>query len=256
MINIAGYQFTDLNNLSELQHDLLSTCQKLALKGTIYLSHEGININLCGDEANIAQFKKIMSTQPPFTLLTFRESFSETSSFKRLKVKLKKEIISLHQPTVNVIEKTAPRIKPEVFKKWLDEKRDMLILDTRNDYEIRFGTFDQALNLGLNHFHEFPHRKDSLVTQQPIVMFCTGGIRCEKAASYLMNHGFDEIYQLEGGILNYFAAMGGAHYNGECFVFDDRVSLNPSLSVTGTRQCSHCQGPVTIEKKDCSACES
>jgi len=182
-------------------------------------------------------------------------------SCQLLKIKLRKEIISFRQERINPVEKTAPSISPEIFKKWLDENRDITVLDTRNDYEIRFGTFANSVNLQLNNFCEFSEAALQLKHDKPIVMFCTGGIRCEKAALYLQAQGHADVYQLEGGILNYFAKVGGAHYQGECYVFDERISVNTNLQPTQTAQCRVCQGPIKQENFRqvtnnviCSAC--
>lgn len=227
ILNIAGYKFTTLSGLTDLQHSLLEFCKQQALKGTILLSDEGININLAGIVSAIDAFKAHLATEPRFVGMSFHESYSETQPFQHLKIKVKKEIITLRQPEVKATETRAPSLTPEELKQWLDEKRDITLLDTRNDFEIGYGTFQSAVNLHLNNFGELPSAINQLSPDKPLVMFCTGGIRCEKAALYLMNHGFSEIYQLDGGILGYFARVGGDHYTGGCFVFDERVSLKP-----------------------------
>jgi UPF0176 protein len=242
--NIAGYKFIALANLPEMRVELLDKCLSLAIKGTILLSPEGINMNLAATHDAISHFKAYLLANPHFSDMTFRESLSAESPFKRMKVKLKKEIITMRTPDVNPGEIRAPSISPTDFKQWLDENRDMVVLDTRNDYEMQFGTFDNAVNLHLKDFGEFPEKSKSLTKDKPIVMFCTGGIRCEKAAVHLLNAGFEKVFQLDGGILNYFAEVGGAHYNGECFVFDGRVALNPELQATGAEQCCVCQNPI------------
>ena len=124
-------------------------------------------------------------------------------------------------------EKRAPSISPTTFKQWLDENRDIIILDTRNDYEIEMGAFTNAVNLHLQDFCQFTQSLKNIPREKPIVMYCTGGIRCEKAALHLINEGYNDVYQLDGGILNYFEKVGGSHYTGECYVFDERVALTP-----------------------------
>lgn len=243
-LNIAGYKFISLTELANLRSQLLALGELLQLKGTILLSQEGINLSLSGLVEKIEQFKADLKQQPIFADMTFRESFSEFQAFKRFKIKIKKEIITMRRSEVCPQDYRAPGISPEEFKQWLDENRDITVLDTRNDYEVRFGTFDRALNLKMKDFSEFPEKAKQLNMGKPIVMFCTGGIRCEKAAVHLRNEGFAEVYQLEGGILNYFAKAGAAHYDGDCFVFDERVALNPSLEMSGIKQCVECQGPV------------
>ncbi|TAK75045.1 MAG: sulfurtransferase, partial [Gammaproteobacteria bacterium] len=182
-----------------------------------------------GEIDNIAAFQAYLKEDTRFADITFRESYSATQSFQRLKVKIKKEIITLRQPEINPVEGRAPAIAPETLKQWLDEKRDITILDTRNEYEVEMGAFKGAVNLHINHFVEFPQAVTAIERDKPVVMYCTGGIRCEKAALYMKSQGFSEVYQLDGGILNYFNRVGGAHYEGGCFVFDERVLLEPEV---------------------------
>lgn len=229
ILNIAGYQFITLTHLNDLRDDTMAMCHALEIKGTILLSEEGINLNLAGTLSAIHTFRAHLTADPRFASIDFKESYSETQPFKRLKIKLKKEIITLRQPAAKVTKNRAPTIAPATLKQWLDQKKELTLLDTRNDYEIEFGSFVGAVNLHLKHFVNFPKASEHIIKSKPVVMFCTGGIRCEKAAIYLQNQGFPEVYQLDGGILNYFAQVGGSHYQGDCFVFDDRIALNPSL---------------------------
>ncbi len=229
ILNIAGYKFITLDNLSELRISLLNQCDELMLKGTILLSPEGINITLAGKLADIIAFKAYLTAHASFSDMTFRESDSATQPFKRLKVKLKKEIITLRRPEICPETQRVPAISPQQFKQWLDQGRELTILDTRNDYEVELGTFVGATTLNIQDFCEFPQAVENLPADKPVVMFCTGGVRCEKAGVHLLNKGFSEVYQLNGGILNYFAMEGGAHYEGACFVFDERIALDPNL---------------------------
>ena len=243
ILNIAGYKFILLDELSALRARFLAIGKEQQLRGTILLSTEGINLSLCATPDNIALFKQFLLSDARFRDITFRESVSTFQPFRRLKVKLKKEIITMRCTDIKPETEKAPCLSPEDFKKWLDEKRDVTLLDARNDYEVQFGTFEKAVNLRMHDFSEFPQAAEKLQRDKPIVMFCTGGIRCEKAALHLANAGFTDVYQLEGGILNYFAKVGNDHYQGECFVFDGRVSLDATLQMTGTLQCVKCQGP-------------
>jgi UPF0176 protein len=255
MMNIAGYKFIPLEDRELLRPALLDQCAGLNLKGTILLSTEGININLAGKPAEIGQFKAYLGQDRRFSDMSFRESYSAIQPFNRMKVKFKQEIITMHCPEIRAECMRAPSISPVELKKWLDEKKDIILLDTRNDYEVRFGTFDNALHFQLADFGEFPSIAEKLDKNKPVVMFCTGGVRCEKAGLYFLSQGFSEIYQLEGGILNYFATVGGAHYHGECYVFDQRISLDSHLKETGTKQCGTCQGPITeVQQGVCSGC--
>jgi UPF0176 protein len=242
--NIAGYKFVTLTELAELRSVTLEKCIGLGVKGTILLSSEGINIGLAALPEAIHEFKQYLLADDRFADMTFRESFSKEQPFRRMKVKLRKEIITMRQPDVQPELARAPSISPREFKQWLDENKDIAVLDTRNDYEVQFGTFANAINLQMKDFSEFPEKSKELAKDKPIVMFCTGGIRCEKAGVYLLNSGFEKVYQLEGGILNYFTEVGGDHYDGECFVFDGRVALDSNLKSTGAQQCCVCQQPV------------
>ena len=226
ILNIAGYKFFELVHLESLRDDLQARCAALALKGTILLSPEGININLAGTEQAITDFTTALASIEYFAAMRFHHTWSNEQPFQLLKVKIKKEIITMRQGDVAPLHgNRAPDISPAEFKKWLDENRDITLLDARNDYEYDYGTFTGAVNLHLQHFGELPEAIQHLDKQKPLVTFCTGGIRCEKAALYLQNQGFAEVYQLDGGILGYFAQVGGAHYEGECFVFDERGAV-------------------------------
>lgn len=249
LLNIAGYKFIPLTELQQLREYFFARCTELHLKGTILLSQEGINMSLAGSPVDIRDFQVFLRDDARFADMTFHENFASSQLFQRLKVKIKNEIITLRQPQANPVGMRAPDIDPLEFKQWLDEQRDMIVLDTRNDYEVRFGTFENAVNLHINDFGEFPEAVANLPKDKPIVMFCTGGIRCEKASLYMLNEGYKEVYQLDGGILGYFAKVGGAHYQGECFVFDERVAVDAALEPTGVVQCKHCHGPVTPEQQ-------
>lgn len=232
ILNIAGYKFIELTGLVDLKAMLLQACEQLNLKGTILLSPEGINVSLAGVPADIESFKSILAENESLTGMSFHHTYSAERPFKRMKVKLKKEIITLRKgnTTSPVQGQRAPALSPQELKRWLDENRDITLLDTRNDYEFEFGAFKGSVNLHMNNFCELPEKVLQLDKQKPVVMCCTGGIRCEKAALYMQQQGFSEVYQLDGGILGYFAEVGGEHYDGRCFVFDDRVSIGSNLS--------------------------
>lgn len=255
ILNIAGYKFTSLTALEALRDSLYAECESRALKGTILLSHEGLNLSLAGGEQAVSGFMRELQSRPSFADMWFHQTYSEHQPFKRLKVKLKDEIITMRQGEVAPLAKRAPDITPAELKNWLDENRDMTLLDTRNDYEFRFGAFRGAINLHIQNFGELPAAIQSLDKNKPLVMCCTGGIRCEKAAIYMQEQGFKEVYQLDTGILGYFAKVGGAHYEGECFVFDERVALGADLRAHGTRQCATCQGPIAPADTACRYCQ-
>jgi predicted sulfurtransferase len=168
-------------------------------------------------------------------------------------VRLKKEIIAFGVEGIDPARRTSPKLSARELKQWLDEGRPVTLLDTRNDYEVRLGTFRHALPIGVDHFRDFPaavRRLPDTLKEQPIVMFCTGGIRCEKAGPFMEREGFRQIYQLDGGILKYFEECGGAHYDGECFVFDQRVGVDPALHETDSVVCFGCQSPLTEAEQE------
>lgn len=236
IINIAGYKFISLESPATLRETFLGRCKTLQLKGTILLSQEGININLSGEFSSIQAFKTHLQENPLFADMAFHETTSPGETHKRLKIKLKKEIITMRTPNINPETERAQAISPEEFKQWLDENRDMVILDTRNDYEIALGTFKNAMNLDLSTFEAFPESIKNLDRDKPFVLCCTGGIRCEKAAIFMTRQGFSNVWQLDGGILGYFAKVGGAHYEGTCFVFDERIALDSNLRAVSSSE--------------------
>lgn len=232
ILNIAGYKFIQLTQLPALRDQLKINCNALRLKGTILLSSEGANITLAGTVKNTNEFIERLAQNPKFADIQYKKSYSDFVPFKRLLIKIKKEIITFAISGVNPTTLTGTRIAPQEFKRWLDENKDIAVLDVRNDCEIQAGTFAKAINLKINNFRSFPQAVKKLapeLKQKPLVMFCTGGIRCEKASAYLLQQGFSEIYQLDGGILQYFAECGQAHYEGKCFVFDARGALDERL---------------------------
>ncbi len=237
ILNIAAYKFVTIpaEELKTLRDTLKAETLRLELKGTILLSPEGINLFLAGVVENIEAFINYLAEMSYTQNLTYKKSLSATQPFKRMLVKIKKEIIAFGISSVQPEKFTAPRISPQTFKQWLAERRDVVVLDTRNDYEIQHGTFANATQLNLQHFRDFPaavEKLDPALKETPIVTFCTGGIRCEKAAAWLLQAGYQKVYQLDGGILNYFAECGTAYYQGECFVFDERIALDAELAET------------------------
>ena len=246
--NIAAYRFAELTDLKSLRQRLLSLCRGWGLKGTILISMEGINLFVAGGSAEIdlllAELRSIQGLEG----LAVKTSESDHQPFSRMLVRIKKEIIAFGVDGINPARRTSPKLPPATLKQWLDEGRRITLLDTRNDYEIKLGTFRGALPAGIDHFRDFPQaveRFPESLKDEPIVMFCTGGIRCEKAGPYMEREGFREIYQLDGGILKYFEECGGAHYDGECFVFDQRVGVDPALRETETMQCFKCLSPLS-----------
>ena len=250
VVNVAAYLFTPLDRLAERREELRTLCKRGGLKGTILLSPEGINLFIAGAREGIERLLAHLRSDPLMANLEVKESLSDHQPFRRLLVKLKKEIIAFGVAGIAPGSSTSPKISATQLKEWLDEGRPVTLLDTRNDYEIRLGTFQNAMPIGVDHFRDFPaavRRLPEALKDQPIVMFCTGGIRCEKAGPFMEQEGFREVYQLDGGILKYFEVCGAAHYQGDCFVFDQRVAVNPQLEETATTQCFACQHPLTSE---------
>ncbi len=231
-INLAGYKFVKLDGLAELRASLRLQCEHLGLKGTILVSPEGINVFVAGPEREIGEFKALLLADDHFVGLRFKESRSAAQPFKRMLVKIKPEIITLRVPGLDPAANPAPALAPAELKRWLDEGREVVLLDTRNAFEVEAGTFRNALHLDLKAFGEFPQAVDGLdpsLKDKTVVTFCTGGIRCEKAAPVLIGKGFRDVYQLQGGILQYFEDSGAVHFDGRCFVFDERNTLDGEL---------------------------
>jgi UPF0176 protein len=248
--NIAAYKFVQIVDLQILRSELKSLCKRLKLKGTILVAHEGINIFMAGEAANIDLFVSEIRRDDRFADLEFKLSPSDYQPFNRMLVRIKQEIIAFGVDGIAPQERTSPKLSAQELKQWLDEGRPVTLLDVRNDYEVELGTFNDALPIKVDNFRDFPAAVEELpadLKETPIVMFCTGGIRCEKAGPFMEREGFQQIYQLDGGILKYFEECGDAHYNGECFVFDQRVTVDAKLAETDTGQCFACQASLTAE---------
>lgn len=249
-LNLAAYKFVSLDRLAERRSELLQSCRRAGLKGTVLLSSEGINLFVAGEPEATRVWLKQLREDPLLSDLEVKESLSDDLSFNRMLVRLKREIIAFGIDEICPSQRTSPKLSAETLKQWLDEGRDVTLLDVRNDYEVDVGTFDNALPIKIDHFRDFPEAIKLLpeeLKEKPIVMFCTGGIRCEKAGPLMEHEGFRNIFQLDGGILKYFERCGGAHYHGDCFVFDKRVAVRPDLAEADTIQCFVCQSVLTRE---------
>jgi RluA family pseudouridine synthase len=250
--NIAAYKFVPLSDLKSLRLQLADFCKEQGLKGTILLSTEGINLFVAGSPAGLDALLLRLRSIPGLEGLQAKISKSEDQPFNRMLVRIKREIIAFGVEGINPAARTSPKLSAKALKQWLDEGRPVTLLDTRNNYEVKLGTFENALPIGIDHFRNFPEavrKLPSEMKEQPIVMFCTGGIRCEKAGPFMEREGFKNIFQLDGGILKYFEECGGAHYKGECFVFDQRVGVDPALRETESTQCFNCLTPLTHEEQ-------
>ena len=248
-VNVSAYRFVALeeNQLETIRADLLTVATQQQLKGTILLSTEGINLFVAGLEEAIEHFFDHLNTHETFKDLPRKDSLSTEQPFTRMLVRIKKEIISMGRNEVMPAKHTAQHLSASEFKQWYDQNKDMVVLDTRNDYEVELGTFKDAIDLNIETFRAFPDAVRELpmdAKNKPVVTFCTGGIRCEKAAEYMLQQGFKEVYQLDGGILKYFEECGSTHYDGECFVFDKRVAVDGNLQETQTTQCYACRMPL------------
>jgi predicted sulfurtransferase len=252
IVNIAGYRFVDLPDRDELRTPMINACKATSLRGTILLAHEGINFFLAGTQQGVDDFLVFLDSDVRFLDIPLKVSHTDYQPFNRMNVRLKKEIISIGMDEVQPAVFTGDSIAPKEFKQWLDDGKTVTILDTRNDYEIRLGTFENAIDLDITSFRAFPAAVDAMpdeLKDTPVVMFCTGGIRCEKASVVMLEAGFKDVRQLEGGILGYFEEVGGSHWNGDCFVFDHRVALTPELKESEAVQCFACRQPLTIEEQ-------
>lgn len=235
--NIAAYHFVPVADPDLLAARLRARAEAGELRGTLLVADEGINLFLAGEAPAIDDFLTYLRKDERFSGLTAKVSMSDAVPFSRLKVKVKPEIISFRQPQSSPESGRAPAVSPQDLARWIergadDQGRRLVLLDTRNREEVAYGTFVDAMVLPIDNFTELPEavldRRDSLA-DATVVSFCTGGIRCEKAALWMRAQGMDNVLQLDGGILGYFEAVGGSGYAGNCFVFDDRIALDPAL---------------------------
>ena len=248
--NISAYKFAPLDGLVPLRERLLARCEGGGLKGTILLSTEGINLFVAGARGEIDGLVEMLRAVEGLAGLMPKYSESAEQPFARMLVKIKKEIIAFGVEGIDPARRPSAKMSAATLKQWLDEGRAVTLLDTRNEYEVKLGTFRGARSVGIATFREFPAAVAGLpeeLKEQPVVMFCTGGIRCEKAGPFMERAGFRQIFQLDGGILKYFEECGGAHFVGECFVFDQRVGVDPALQETEAVRCGACQMPLTTE---------
>jgi UPF0176 protein len=237
VLNVSAYLFTWIDDPAALRPVLNERAAAAGLRGTILLAEEGVNLFLAGEPDAVRGFLDDMRADARFAALAAKESWSETVPFGRLLVKVKREIIRMDRPEVRPQDGRAPAVSPATLRRWLDrgaddDGREVVLVDTRNAFEVDYGTFAGAEDWRIERFTQFPdaattHRDE--LAGKTVVSFCTGGIRCEKAALYLRGEGLD-AYQLDGGILGWFADQGDAHWDGHCFVFDEREALDPALS--------------------------
>jgi len=254
MYTVASlYHFTRLTNLREKQEQLRSLCKSLDILGTLLLAEEGLNGTISGQREAIASVLDQLCVWPEIGDLQVKYSESADQSFKRLKVKIKKEIVTMGKPEVDVVRDAGQYVKPSDWNA-LISRDDVLVVDTRNTYEFEIGHFPNAIEPETESFVDFPAWADQLSQERErpktVAMYCTGGIRCEKATAYMRELGFDEVYHLQGGILKYLEEVPEEEslWEGECFVFDGRVSLKHNL-IEGTYElCYACQQPISTKE--------
>jgi UPF0176 protein len=254
-LTTAMYHFVSLPHFKTLREPLLNFCISQNIKGTLLLADEGINGTVAGSEKSIHAFLDFLKNDPlfedHFKKLSHKESWSDKHPFYRMKVKLKKEIVTLGVPGVSPTKVVGKYIKPQDWNKIISDP-EVVLIDTRNDYEYAIGSFKNAINPETQTFREFPEFVKTHFDpkkHKKVAMFCTGGIRCEKASSYMLSEGFDEVYHLEGGILKYLEEVKPEEslWQGECFVFDQRVAIKHGLDVGRYDQCYACRYPLSAD---------
>ncbi len=264
-LTAAFYKFVELSNFAELKEALLAFCESQDVKGTILLANEGINSTIAGPAAGVRAVLAYLKNDPRLATLEHKESWSTKPPFYRMKVKLKREIVTMGVPTVNPNEMVGKYVKPRDWNALISDP-DVLVIDTRNTYEIDIGTFKGAVDPRLKSFSLFPQwlmaqpqiaeseakKAGEIDKKTKVAMFCTGGIRCEKSTAFLKAQGFDEVYHLEGGILKYLETVPEAEslWQGECFVFDERVTVGQGLKVGDYGLCRACREPISQVDKE------
>ena len=249
--NITGYKFTPIDDELLLRETILKISTDLNLKGTVLISSKGLNFSVSGTKRNIDNFIIFIHSDKRFSDIDIKITYNKYQPFRKMLVRIKKEIISMGVEEINPHQFTGQKISPKELNNKLDKNEEIVLLDTRNEYEVRLGTFKNAIDLDLDSFRDFPEEIEKLreeLNGKEIVMFCTGGIRCEKASALMLENGFENIKQIEGGVINYFKETGGKHWNGDCFVFDDRVALNKNLVETDYVLCFRCREPLNKEE--------
>ena len=252
-LTIAFYQFVSLKNIDQLQAFILKFCQKNSIKGTILLASEGINGTISGDEKKIQKFIEFIKEdsffKDNFKNLEHKESWASKNPFYRMKVRLKKEIVALGVDGISPTKKVGEYVNPEDWNKLINDP-NTIVIDTRNNYEVDIGTFKNSINPETETFREFPSYVNENLNKnetKKVAMFCTGGIRCEKATSLMLEKGFKDVYHLKGGILKYLENIPKEEslWEGECFVFDQRVAVTHGLDEGQYDQCYACRHPLS-----------
>ncbi len=252
------YKFVSLPDYRALQQPLLELCTAHGVRGTILLAEEGINATIAGPDAGLRFVLESLQDDPRFADLVTKESYADYLPFERMKVRLKKEIVRLKVPGVDPNKMVGTYLEPEEWNKVISDP-DVVVIDTRNDYEVQIGTFRNAINPQTKYFHELPqYVAENLnpAKHKKVAMFCTGGIRCEKATAYMLEQGFEEVYHLKGGILRYLELMpeDESLWEGECFVFDQRIAVDHALTPGQARLCHACNESIPDGQDPCPHC--
>jgi len=270
--NIAGYQFSEIDDVEKVFQHAQSICNETHIKGNIFISPEGINLGLASTQNDIEYFLQKLGSLCGLDDLLLNTTYSDYIPFKRLLIKVRNELVPTkplpsdhpsakeREPLLKNIDSidrnAAHYLSKEDLKQWLDDGKDITLLDMRNEFEFDLGSFENATHLEMRNFRDIIHLEskiNEIPKNKPLVTFCTGGIRCEKGANILAQNGFDQVYQLEGGIIKYIEEYKNKHWRGECFVFDDRVCLDTNLQPSDTKICRHCQ--IVIPATDNEYCE-
>jgi len=249
----ALYKFVTLPDYQALQEPIQKACDDHGIKGTLLLASEGINGTVAGTESGIRALLAHLHSMPEFSDLNHKESWAEEMPFLRMKVRLKKEIVTMGVPGTDPLKIVGSYVKPENWNDLISDP-DVVLVDTRNDYEVEIGTFKGAIDPKTTNFRDFPDwvkRNHNVLNKPKVAMFCTGGIRCEKSTAYMKEQGYEDVYHLEGGILKYLEEVPKEEsmWEGECFVFDNRVSIKHGLEEGSYDQCYGCRWPITDDDK-------
>lgn len=249
----AMYKFVKLEDYQAMRAPLLEAMEKNAIKGTLLLAQEGINGTVSGSREGIDNLLKYLNADPRINPISYKESLHEEQPFYRTKVKLKKEIVTMGVEGIDPLKSVGTYVKPKDWNALISDP-EVLLIDTRNDYEIEIGTFENAVNPNTETFRQFPEyvaKNLDPKKHKKVAMFCTGGIRCEKSTAFMKEQGFEEVYHLEGGILQYLEDVPESEtmWKGDCFVFDNRVAVNHKLEKSKYDQCYACRLPITEEDK-------
>lgn len=255
-INISGYRFIQVDHVEATLAQIKSHCINIGIKGSVLLSHEGINISVAGNILAVQRFLNDLNKDQRFANIKFHETYSRILPFDKSVFKIKAELVPIEDEQLIPNNFKHQQLPASELQRWLDEGKDFTLLDMRNDFEYDIGSFRTAKRINLGSFRQLKNKQQELAEipkDKPVVTFCTGGIRCEKAGPYLETQGFPEVYQLEGGIIEYLRATDASHWRGNCFVFDDRISVNKNLAAEPIKLCFVCQ--VILTDDDGEYCE-